>query len=200
MLYSGADDGILKVWDVRRDPTSAAAGTELSTSLPNRHGAGVTSLCFSPHSEHYFATGCYDGIIRIFDKRNLNIGLGSGCPVTSTCSPAHTVDVGGGVWRMKWNKQLDEMAVASMHSGVHVLSCHSFDSGSIMVKKGLQTEKVSTGDHDDEDVLLLPRPTIRLCYNKHHSMAYGVDWCHQGKNIVSCSFYDHSAHFWTVPS
>ena len=51
----------------------------------------------------------------------------------------------------------------------------------------------------------LTKPFLKTSYDKHESLAYGVDWCldYQQKNenkdetvIASCSFYDKLLTVW----
>lgn len=109
----------------------------------------------------------------------------------SVKSPLSSISVGGGVWRLKWHPTNPQYLLsASMHNGFHVLSI-------------------------ENDQLQL-----NLSYDKHNSLAYGVDWSHMTekswysggnhgiprdcdkcdiKNIIaSCSFYDNLLHVWSI--
>lgn len=107
-------------------------------------------------------------------------------------SPLCTLNVSGGVWRVKWNPfSFDSILTACMHGGFHAVEC----------KDALQSSS---------------EPTILASYNNHESIAYGSDWshldsqsvrrffvsdesvldstldCDQNLFLVStCSFYDH---------
>ncbi|KAJ0397533.1 hypothetical protein P43SY_003394 [Pythium insidiosum] len=91
---------------------------------------------------------------------------------------------GGGVWRLKWHplasRQVetvtaqDLLLAACMHNGFQVL----------------QTQADQT----------LTRATS---YERHQSLAYGVDWWRDRRAleaaepvVASCSFYDHVFHVW----
>jgi len=103
LLGSGADDGILKLWDLRTR----------TCVLSNRrtHQAGVCSMEFSPHQEFQFATGSYDSCIRIWDQRNIKQ------PVKEE------LDTGGGVWRVRWHPdEQDVLLAACMRSGFQIVS------------------------------------------------------------------------------
>ena len=148
------------------------------------------------------------------------------------------MDVGGGVWRLKWHPTCDALAVASMHNGVHLLDMPHASVAAITT-----TTSGSGGGADGVGSAGGRRrarafPVVRTRYGGHGSMAYGVDWCHSleaSRNragggwddqdhgdcegdgddcedgggaegggddwgaVVSCSFYDHSAHHWHVP-
>ncbi|KAF9076287.1 WD-40 repeat-containing protein [Rhodocollybia butyracea] len=87
-------------------------------------------------------------------------------------------DVGGGAWRVKWHPSAyrrSDLLVACMHDGFKILR---FD------------ELAWTSNSEYR-------------FDAHESLAYGVDWSFapstkdQKTAIVSCSFYDHSLHFWS---
>lgn len=99
------------------------------------------------------------------------------------------IGLGGGIWRVKWEPLVGHyILTASMHNGFHI------------VDSGLQP----TGDSNLE---------IVAHYDKHESLAYGVDWHHSSfvpagyrqdeagkqdiRTIISCSFYDNSVQLWT---
>lgn len=98
----------------------------------------------------------YDGVVRLFDARQL-------------VQPASTVDVGGGVWRLKWHPSRHEkLLVAAMHAGCRLVDLDpSSGQGQIVVR-----------------------------FKEHESMAYGADWSPSGDVVGSCSFYDSKLAFW----
>ncbi|EPQ60817.1 WD40 repeat-like protein [Gloeophyllum trabeum ATCC 11539] len=164
IIYSGGDDAKLKGWDIRQ-------GFENSTFVYQRFDAGVTAIQSHPYVEHLYAVGSYDSTIRLFDSRK-------------PLQPLQRVDVGGGVWRVKWHPSAErkhDLLAACMHDGFKVLH---FEEGS---ESGFGSASISKR------------------YDEHGSLAYGVDWCYsqdgrskegQSTLIASCSFYDHSLHLW----
>jgi diphthamide biosynthesis protein 7 len=92
--------------------------------------------------------------------------------------PLSTTDVGGGLWRLKWHpdaSRKNDLLAACMHNGFSVLhyDTSSFSEAEIVTR-----------------------------FDKHESLAYGVDWSfgpadNDGRFVVgSCSFYDHLLHVW----
>ncbi|GIY04573.1 diphthine methyltransferase [Caerostris extrusa] len=62
--------------------------------------------------------------------------------------PISEISLNGGIWRLKWHPtNHNYLLSASMHNGFHVLS---IEDGNLKLKAH---------------------------YNKHESLAYGVDWC-----------------------
>lgn len=118
VLFSGADDCVLKVWDLR-------AGTDVPCALNRKtHTMGVCCMQSSPHREHVLATGSYDEKVRLWDMRNLSI------PTLT-----QDVDVGGGVWRVKWHpKDPALLLTAAMHGGFVIIEADAEDSCSIKAK------------------------------------------------------------------
>ena len=99
--------------------------------------------------------------------------------------PFKDKSLGGGIWRIKWNHVLPNIAsTACMHNNFSVVDCH--------LKSSKPIEVVDA-------------------YDKHNSLAYGIDWCRSFETVrkndkeedyvftlASCSFYDHSLHLWTT--
>lgn len=94
--------------------------------------------------------------------------------------PLTQVDVGGGVWRVKWHpseKRKNDLLVACMHDGCKIVR---FDMG---------------GESIADSGSIIQR------FDEHKSMAYGADWSYAKENtgdtlIASCSFYDHVSYTW----
>lgn len=158
VAWSGGDDVHLKGWDLRQRNTSA--GRTATFAHTRSFSGGVTALQPAPLREHAWAVGSYDATLRIFDARN-------------TRRPVHGVDVGGGVWRVKWHPSLaTKLLLGTMHDGFKVL------------------------DVQDEAVHVVKR------FEGHESLAYGCDWDRGDSDesgvtrVVSCSFYDELLHVW----
>ncbi|RMX62166.1 hypothetical protein DD238_003603 [Peronospora effusa] len=162
VLFSGADDAVLKGWDLR-------AGTAASTFKNSRqYSMGVCSIQFHPHDERLVAVGSYDEQVVIWDYRNMT-------------RPLAVHGAGGGVWRLKWHpaKSRKELLLAAcMHNGFQVLELEANKS---------KLHKV-------------------VSYDRHNSLAYGVDWwlhpaalSAKAPVVGSASFYDHIYHVWRQP-
>lgn len=94
------------------------------------------------------------------------------------------MNVGGGVWRIKWHpsaSRKNDALVACMHDGFKVVS--------------LPVERA-------DEQIAKELPSILARNDSHASLAYGADWSyapvsHTGKSLVaSCSFYDHMLQTW----
>ncbi|KAM7461257.1 hypothetical protein LguiA_029378 [Lonicera macranthoides] len=87
-----------------------------------------------------------------------------------------SICLGGGVWRIKYHPSVVDIVVAAcMHNGFSIVKVN--------------------GD----------KPEVVETYNKHESLAYGVDWqgvslCKDGKRkssvVATCSFYDRLLRVW----
>lgn len=103
VVYSGADDCRLKVWDTRTACDSA--------QRVQRYDMGVTTVQCHPHREHCVAVGSYDETVRLLDLRG-----------TGRTQTLCELNVGGGVWRIKWHPcDATRLAVAAMHAGFATL-------------------------------------------------------------------------------
>ncbi|XP_052266714.1 diphthine methyltransferase-like isoform X2 [Dreissena polymorpha] len=183
LVFTGGDDCRLKGWDLR-------AGTASPVFNSKRHTMGVCSIQSNPIEPHMLATGSYDEHLLVWDTRQMK-------------SPTQEVDLGGGVWRVKWEPNTARyILTATMYNGFHVLD--------------MTGESCSIASH----------------YSEHQSIGYGADWCRlpskmmdfHGKqftasasteelqlecsntrvkrehcqNVIStCSFYDHLLKLWT---
>ena len=171
VIYTGADDGKLKGWDLR------ANAKPLFSIQPTNNAAGVCSGQSSKYHEYILATGGYDGIVRIWDTRMVcNKGVG--------IQPLTEYNVGGGVWRIKWNpnsKCKNQLVAASMRGGVHVL------------------------EYDRNDDTNQLKNVLHYTEHPAEALAYGADWNYNGewgseeKHLLgTCSFYNHELRYFLV--
>ncbi|CAH0520650.1 unnamed protein product [Peronospora belbahrii] len=116
VLFSGADDAVLKGWDLR-------AGTAAPTFKNSRqYSMGVCSIQFHPHDERLVAAGSYDEQVVVWDNRNMT-------------RPMAVHGAGGGVWRLKWHpaeSRKELLLAACMHNGFQVLD---FMTGNSTLRK-----------------------------------------------------------------
>ncbi|EDV27709.1 uncharacterized protein TRIADDRAFT_20606 [Trichoplax adhaerens] len=160
IVYSGGDDCKLKGWDLRTECSSAVFTSK-------RHSMGVCSIHCNPHKDFIIATGSYDENIFIWDSRHMT-------------KPLSRIEVGGGVWRLKWNPNIPDILLAAcMHNGFSIIKptiVVSYKEHSSLAY-GCDW-KVMKEKSDQEQS---PKPSNELK-------------CDQ--LVASCSFYDHSLHLW----
>ncbi|CAM9739021.1 unnamed protein product, partial [Phaeothamnion confervicola] len=180
-FVSGADDSLMKGWDLRTcgggGVKGGGGGWGASPAFVQRgtHVAGVTTGAWHPTAEHCFVSGSYDEFIRLWDARILR-------------KPAAEHRAAGGVWRLAWHPSPARgglLLAACMHGGVEIVSFGSNGDG------GNGASDDSSGGSDSE-------PAVVARFTDHASMAYGADWCHlAGSSLVaSCSFYDRRLGLW----
>ncbi|XP_017301825.1 diphthine methyltransferase isoform X1 [Diaphorina citri] len=109
VFYSGGDDCLMKVYDVRQDGP---------VQTIREHGAGVTSIQYNPFIEHTLATGSYDEHLYTWDDRHFK-------------SPKSKTPLGGGVWRIKHQSDLS-ILTATMYNGFHHIPADVEDSAKIL--------------------------------------------------------------------
>ncbi|CAK1595804.1 unnamed protein product [Parnassius mnemosyne] len=144
IFYSGGDDCLFKSYDIR---VPDAVITNKS------HEAGVTAIRSDVENEHRLLTGSYDEKVRLWDARNLRKCITE-------------VDVGGGVWRLKFHPCDSSVVLAAcMYGGFRVLRI-------------------------DKQVSVICE------YLEHESIAYGADWKVEknSSTVATCSFYDCKMH------
>jgi len=166
LLYTGADDALLKAWDLRGDLARPV-------HTVRHHGEGVCHVALCPDDAHSLSTGSYDDLARWWDSRALGRG------------PVQELDLGGGVWRVRYHPTRAGFALAAcMYNGCALLA-----------------KSANSGEWE-----------VRDRYLGHASITYGCEWFHtdgqatnpgggtQGQNSLglaaSVSFYDRQLHVW----
>lgn len=163
VIYSGADDALLKFWDARMLPAFDATAVddgeeELPTStgafptfVSREHKQGVCSIRCHPHNPHILATGSYDEGLRIWDKRNMK-------------SPMHRLKLGGGVWRLKWHpdpRKADYLLAVVMHNGGQIINT-----------------RLGLAHSQETSAFETATPEVISEYHQHGptTLVYGGDW------------------------
>lgn len=149
IVYSGGDDTLIHVYDIREMEPSPRK------MLTNKtHMAGVTSLTSLPTREHILATGSYDDHLRLFDVRSFR-------------QPLSTIDLSGGVWRIKPNP---------FKANFLLCSCMYHNTSIVQVNENCTSLEIVAE------------------YFEHKSINYGADWSYKmidtSMIIGTCSFYD----------
>lgn len=103
VVYSGGDDSIINIWDVRCDNVNA---TKISS---RKRDAGVTS--FLNHKENALFVGSYDESLCLYDLRNLK-------------QTVDDINLNGGIWRIKKCPQNENLLlVACMYQNFSIVDC-----------------------------------------------------------------------------
>nr|CAD2200610.1 unnamed protein product [Meloidogyne enterolobii] len=96
---TGAEDGILKIWDLRCSFSSRE-------QQKIEHSAGVTSL-YKLNDDYQIMSGSYDDNLRLFDWRNLN-------------KPLSTLKLNGGIWEVSPIEN-NYFILACMYGGASII-------------------------------------------------------------------------------
>jgi diphthamide biosynthesis protein 7 len=128
IIYSGADDCLLKMWDIREPEHRQASKCGVFEG-------GVCSIihlqrnddlsCLSECGTHNLLCGSYDERIHVLDKRNLKHSI------------KQSKKLDGGVWKMKINSERNLVLCACMHTGVHLVDLNTLESKFYYDKHGL---------------------------------------------------------------
>ncbi|KAK9508792.1 hypothetical protein O3M35_006263 [Rhynocoris fuscipes] len=156
VFFSGGDDCKLHCFDIRVGRTTISNTT---------HTAGVTSMQMSPKQENTLVSGSYDEKILLWDIRNMKI-------------PINSLDVGGGVWRLKWESKMGhEICASCMYFGSVVVN----ESNTEIIAEYKEHKSINYGI----DWSLLSEEKIYQNLN--------IDKCEDFKcNLITvCSFYDN---------
>ncbi|KAL1245657.1 Diphthine methyltransferase [Trichinella spiralis] len=104
ILYTGGEDGLLKLWDCRIQLLEA----ELMNSF---HRAGV--VCIRPNQQrsHILATSGYDDLLALWDIRNMQQCI-------------DFIDLNSAAWTIRWDNENDQMRLlcACLSEGVVEIS------------------------------------------------------------------------------
>ncbi|CUM51968.1 unnamed protein product [Debaryomyces tyrocola] len=110
-LITGSDDRIVRLYDISQ--TTKGPITEFNDSY---HGDYIRSANFIPGNPNLITTGCYDGIVRIFDTRQQQLvaKFNQGNPVEDllALSPTTLVSAGGPqvkIWDLTRGSQINEL-------------------------------------------------------------------------------------------
>ncbi|TDH73156.1 uncharacterized protein CCR75_009136 [Bremia lactucae] len=112
VLLSGADDAVLKGWDLRADSAASTFKNAKQFSM------GICSIQFHTHDERLVAVGSFDGQVAIWDHRNMT-------------RPLVVYEAGGGIWRLKWHPEVarkELLLAACMDNGFQVLELAASDA------------------------------------------------------------------------
>lgn len=111
-LITGSDDRIVRLYDISQ--TTKGPITEFNDSY---HGDYIRSANFIPGNPNLITTGCYDGVVRIFDTRQQQLVAKfsqDGNPVEDllALSPTTLVSAGGPqvkIWDLTRGSQINEL-------------------------------------------------------------------------------------------
>ena len=163
--------------------------------ISKNHSAGVTSAKWHPTDSNIFASGSYDEVVFIWDKRNMN-------------APLISIPTGGGVWRIKWylfktvNKDFELLLTANMQGGCKLYQFFvdekeiEYDEFSTVVVKDHQIYEnikldVSLSDQSNVNTQLAYGVSLLSCEEKDEDKSLIL-------NIASCSFYDNLLQLWKI--
>ena len=157
LLYSGGDDCVLNFYDLRINNQGPVRKNSKA------HRMGVTSMVSNNQAscerEWELWTGSYDENVRLWDVRNVKGEVGS-------------VDVGGGVWRLK--QRGTRLLVGAMHNGFKIVEGQDIVGG--------------YGEHES------------LAYGADWVKGIEVELNNAVNDVIAtCSFYDHVLKVWSIP-
>ena len=168
-VYSGADDNLFKIWDVR--------DFHQPVHISRKHSMGVCSIMSSETNSNEVFTGSFDEYLRQWDKRQWN-------------QPIKEIKLGGGVWKIKPSPHDKEILLcACMQNGfvlvdlkTSTIQCHYQSHASLAY--GCDWQRRDN----------VHRLTELMDDCMHEELKTSDEIL-----IASCSFYDKTIHVWKSP-
>ena len=166
IVYSGADDTLLKIWDIR--------DCQKAIHINRKHPMGICSIIPNENNPSEFLTGSFDEHLRLWDKRQLT-------------EPVKQIKLGGGVWKMRpYPGQADVLLCSCMQNGFVIVDlksatirCHYQQHGSLAYGADWQRA---------DSVHQLTELMDDCMHEEPNKSAESF--------IASCSFYDKTVHVW----
>lgn len=202
-LASGSADGMCRLWGLwemsQEKWLSKDSEINLKTaimphsSFPGERFKDVTSVTWSPDGQ-YLATGCYDGMARIWDNNG----------TLKSSLKEHS----GPVFSLKWNKQGNYILSGSYDRRAIVWSA---ETGKVVKSFMLHAAPVLDVDWKDGDTFATCSSdmSIHICkvsspdnaairtLNGHKDEVNAVCWSPGGALVASCSD-DSTAKIWSI--
>lgn len=197
-IYSGGDDGKLRLVELESLPTTADSETPIVQTIPatvfKGHEAGVTAILPLPVDPagpgDIILTGSYDDNVRVYTTYDSRPSARN-----TTGKALAELKIGGGVWRLKF---LDELMTK------HSTELSNYNDGEVRFRvlascmhAGARILEVTRNKDGEWSIEVLGSVTV------HESMCYGSDVQpvesteEDGKRLcVSTSFYDRLVCVW----
>lgn len=125
LMWTGGDDGMLALWDVR-----APATDDATSVMRRRFDAGVVTIVTGETSPNELIVGSYDESLYVLDRRALK-------------RPISSVSVGGGAWRCRPspvhnNNDRKTFVVAAMQGGATIVEWDRASSALAVLEDGAE--------------------------------------------------------------
>lgn len=170
IVYSGADDTLLKIWDIR--------DYKQAIHVNKKHTMGICSILSSDDNPNELLTGSFDEYLRQWDKRNMN-------------QPVKDIKLGGGVWKIKpQNLNKNIILCACMQHGFVIVDLNSL---TILCNYKQHGSLAYGCDWQGNDSMNQLTELMDDCMNED---AMCDNKMFLDCLIASCSFYDKTVHVW----
>ena len=170
IIYSGADDTLLKIWDIRN--------CQRATYINRKHTVGICSIISNDDNPYELLTGSFDEFLRQWDKRIMK-------------EPLKEIKLDGGVWKIKAHPLNRNILVcACMQNGFVIVDTKTLR---ILCNYKRHGSLAYGCDWQSNDSINQLTELMDDCMNESPiSHAVGLE-----KNLIaSCSFYDKTVHVW----
>lgn len=166
IVYSGADDTLLKIWDIRQ--------CQQPTHVNRKHPMGICSIHINEKNSQEFLTGSFDEYLRQWDKRNLT-------------NPIKSIKLGGGVWKIRAHPRTNDsiLLCACMQNGFVIVN---LSTEMILCHYREHTSLAYGCDWQTKDSIHQLTELMDVCMNENDNPMENL--------IASCSFYDKTVHVW----
>jgi len=168
IVYSGADDSLLKIWDIR--------SCQQALQTNRKHTMGICSILPNETNPNELLTGSFDEYLRQWDKRQMT-------------NPVKQVKLGGGVWKIRpYPGNWDLYLCACMQNGFVIVD---FKSETILCNYKEHTSLAYGCDWQSLDSMNQLTELMDDCMTTDNPNSTDDQ-----RLIASCSFYDKIVHVW----